>query len=506
MYKAGDFLAGHKLLKECGIGSFGSVFLAENSTTGQKFALKILYKNGNHYERELAGLIAYQEKCRHANLMRIYHVGQNDDCIFYTLDAADNLNVDGEYLPDTLANRLRRKKRLTASELQPMLDELLNGLEILHHTGLLHRDIKPDNILWVNGRAVLGDIGLVTPNCNASLAGTPGFISPEVWNGKRTFEPRDDLYALAMTIYCALSGCGPRDYPDLPFSLTLGGARDLIRIYNAAIAPDSCIRTVADWRRMEALPPKRKKYPKIIFCGIALLVLFSGIGIFRWIKTGWFTHEIPRVSRPDVVSDIPFPELPPVPPMPKNYEEVEKVKSAGKILWMKYHEKVIQIKSEHPENHLITTRAERFIRLKEQLDSVFKKKYPEKFPAKNIGLKPLTEELIQDKKRQTELMEQKFDRTAFTKEYTDYLKKSQDFLAVYPIAQQAIYRYAAAKIQERANCFLFEHEDLSTNPDTFSNRRSFERDFTQWYRSYQRLLQTEKELLNFSDEELDIPE
>ena len=74
MYKVGDILGGCKLLKECGKGAFGSVFLAENLTTNQPYALKILYKQGNHFERELAGLIAYQKKCSHANLMRIYHV------------------------------------------------------------------------------------------------------------------------------------------------------------------------------------------------------------------------------------------------------------------------------------------------------------------------------------------------------------------------------------------------------------------------------------------------
>ena len=250
IYKTGDILGGCKLLTECGSGAFGSVFLAENLTTHQFFALKIIYKQGRLYERELQGLIAYQEKCRHSNLMRIYHVDQNDDCIYYTMDAADNLVPGNDYSPDTLGNRLRREKRLSPEIIRNMITELLDGLEILHNAGLLHRDIKPDNILWVSGRAVLGDIGLVTMKQNASFAGTPGFISPDVWNGKRDFSRQDDLYALAKVIYCALSGNPPKDYPEIPLSLTLGTGGSLIKTYNIVLAPDSKINTVSEFREV----------------------------------------------------------------------------------------------------------------------------------------------------------------------------------------------------------------------------------------------------------------
>src|SRR5574344_1556879 len=109
MYQVGDILGGCKLLKECGQGAFGSVFLAENLSTHLPYALKILYKPGYRFERELTGLTEYQKKCRHSSLMRIYQVDQNAECIFYTMDAADNLNGSGEYLPDTLGNRLRKR-------------------------------------------------------------------------------------------------------------------------------------------------------------------------------------------------------------------------------------------------------------------------------------------------------------------------------------------------------------------------------------------------------------
>jgi len=275
MYKAGDHLGGCRLLQECGSGAFGSVFLAENETTHQRMALKILLKTGRHYEREISALTAYQEKCRHANLMRIYHIGQNEDCLFYTMDAADPLNSAGDYVPDTLGNRLRQRKRLPPEEIRTMLHELLNGLELLHNAGLLHRDIKPDNVLWVDGHAVLGDIGLVTGSDEASFAGTRGFISPAVWKGERGYETKDDLYALAMTLYCALTGNEPKGNLELPLSMTFSGCGDLIRAYNAVMEENSAIRSVSDFRTVLLKSRKvssGKLRKRLLFAGVFVLL------------------------------------------------------------------------------------------------------------------------------------------------------------------------------------------------------------------------------------------
>ena len=288
MYEAGDILGGCRLLKECGSGAFGSVFLAENETTGQQVALKILPKTGRHWGKELSALIAYQGKCRHANLMRIYHIDQNGDCIFYTMDAADPLNSAGDYVPDTLGNRLRQRKRLPPEEIRTMLHELLNGLEILHNAGLLHRDIKPDNVLWVDGHAVLGDIGLLTGSDEASFAGTRGFISPAVWKGERGYSAQDDLYALAMTLYCALTGNEPKGNLELPLSMTFSGCGDLIRAYNAVMGEDSAIRSVADFRMVLSKSrkvPSGKLRKRLLFAGVFVLLCAIPC-IFLFLKAG----------------------------------------------------------------------------------------------------------------------------------------------------------------------------------------------------------------------------
>ena len=145
MYEAGDILGGCRLLQRCGEGAFGTVFLAENLTTRRRCALKILPKCGRQWRRELAALVSYQEKCRHANLMRLYHVEQNDDCVFYTMDAADASDPDGGYVPDTLGNRLRRRGRLAPEELRrEFKDELAAMLKPYETAGAAPRIRKQD--------------------------------------------------------------------------------------------------------------------------------------------------------------------------------------------------------------------------------------------------------------------------------------------------------------------------------------------------------------------------
>ena len=231
-YKIGDTLGGYTLLAECGKGAYGSVFLAENTFTGQKLALKIIYKTGRNCSREAKGLIKYQTLCRHTNLLQIYHVEEKDDFFFYTMDAADNGNPDGIYIPDTLANRLKKCDRLAPEIVREMAKGLLADLKELHQKGLFHRDIKPDNILWIDGKATLGDIGLVTDSSQTLLAGTPGFITPEVLAGTREYEGKDDFYALGKTIYCAVTGLPATQYPQFPESGTLTGTGELIQLYN----------------------------------------------------------------------------------------------------------------------------------------------------------------------------------------------------------------------------------------------------------------------------------
>lgn len=308
-YKVGDLLGSYQLLFLCGNGAYGAVFLAENVITKHRFALKIIYTRGLNCSRELAGLTRYQILCPRTNLLQIYHVEQTSDCFWYTMDAADNLSSGPEqYIPDTLRNRLRKYGRLPAEEIRKMVEELVANLKLLHARGLLHRDVKPDNILWVDGSAILGDIGLVTEDQNASLAGTPGFLPPLVLAGIRQYSETDDFYSLGKVIYCALTGMPVEKYPEFPDSLSLSDNKDLVRLYNRLCAGELNV----------ALSSPHKLNRKIVLCMISVMVIFLSI-----VLTIFFSMMHARKLSPKQVGGS-VPVWKALPPVSQTAEQTEK--------------------------------------------------------------------------------------------------------------------------------------------------------------------------------------
>ncbi|MBO4633318.1 MAG: serine/threonine protein kinase [Lentisphaeria bacterium] len=193
----GAVLDGYKLLAEVGSGSCGRVFQAENLLSGEIFALKLFPEQGDLAERELQAVRLYQ-KIEHPNLIRIHHVGRTGEMLFYTMDWCES----------SLAGR-----KVSPEELLDIARKLTSALAALHENGLIHRDIKPDNIFFRNGEIVLGDIGLVTRSETATFAGSPGYLAPALLNGKTAPNEYTDCYALAKSLYCALSGQEPGKFP-----------------------------------------------------------------------------------------------------------------------------------------------------------------------------------------------------------------------------------------------------------------------------------------------------
>ena len=145
-YRTGDVIGAYRLLEQCGKGSFGQVFLAENLFSGQTVALKLLTETGKAMQKELDGLIRFRS-CRHPNLLPILHIDKVDNRLYYTMPPADNLPPGEGYSADTLAPRLSSRGPLPSSAALAMTVELLAGLQELHRHMLLHRTITPANTL-----------------------------------------------------------------------------------------------------------------------------------------------------------------------------------------------------------------------------------------------------------------------------------------------------------------------------------------------------------------------
>jgi serine/threonine protein kinase len=119
------------------------------------------------------------------------------------------------YAPRTLRAELKSRGALPADDVIALGLKLTAALAHLHAQGLVHRDVKPSNIIFVNGVPKLADVGLVAASDEArSFVGTEGFIPPE---GPGT--PQADLYSLGIVLYMITTGKSHRDFPEPPADL-----------------------------------------------------------------------------------------------------------------------------------------------------------------------------------------------------------------------------------------------------------------------------------------------
>ena len=224
-----DSFHGLKLLEFCGSGAYGDVYYCED-ISGKKMAVKIVSKKkiGEHWKREFRGIVNYRKITDENNsLLKIFHVSEDDECFYYTMEAADSFDSQ-KYIPDTLALRLQQEP-LAAEDLTPILSSIFDGVKAIHNAGFAHRDIKPDNILFVNGKPKLADIGLLSSLSVTvtQFAGTLDFLPPEERSSEtpdltnRQSRQRNDLYAFGKVIYCAVTGNSPEMFPHIPKDFNL---------------------------------------------------------------------------------------------------------------------------------------------------------------------------------------------------------------------------------------------------------------------------------------------
>jgi len=210
-----------EILQYCGGGAYGDVYYCRD-ITGKCQALKIVskIKLGTDWERELKGITNYRSaSSKIPGVLEIYYVGEDEENLYYTMEPADALPGKETYSPCTLTSKLANGP-LPVNELLPVLQSLLDSIAALHQAGYAHRDIKPDNILFVSGRPKLGDLGLMSPISGSltNLAGTMDFLPPELCLGAQAEEThqskqRNDIYAFGKIIYCCLTGKTANQFP-----------------------------------------------------------------------------------------------------------------------------------------------------------------------------------------------------------------------------------------------------------------------------------------------------
>jgi TolB-like protein len=230
-----------ELLRPIGRGSYGEVWLARN-ILGTYRAVKIVerkaFRDQEAFEREFSGLQQFEPVSReHDGFVAILHVGRNraEGFFYYVMELADNESkgdrIEPEtYVPKTLSHELARCGRLSVEQSAQLGLSLSQALAELHQRGLVHRDVKPSNIIFVKGHAKLADIGLVAHTGEKMRLGTEGYIPPE-GPGK----PQADLYSLGMVLYEATTGADRLDYPALPADVDIMPEQEAFLKLNSVI-------------------------------------------------------------------------------------------------------------------------------------------------------------------------------------------------------------------------------------------------------------------------------
>jgi TolB-like protein/Flp pilus assembly protein TadD/tRNA A-37 threonylcarbamoyl transferase component Bud32 len=196
--------------RELGGGGMSRVFVAEETSLGRKVVVKVLPPdlaatvNVERFRRE----IQLAAKLQHPHIVPVLAAGISDGLPYYTMPF-----VEGE----SLRARLARSGELPVQEAVKILRDVLSALWYAHDHGVVHRDIKPDNVLLTGQHAVVADFGVAkalsaSTNAGSSLTslgvalGTPAYMSPEQAAADPTTDHRADIYGLGAMAYEMLTG------------------------------------------------------------------------------------------------------------------------------------------------------------------------------------------------------------------------------------------------------------------------------------------------------------
>jgi hypothetical protein len=195
-------IRGHRFVRELAIGGTSSVYLAESERAGEMVVLKVLRDSptaGDEHTQFTRFLQEYEliSKVRHPNVVRIFDLGIADDHAYLAM----------EYFPRGDLRSLIASG-LDGSEALSYLAQMAAALEVVHAVGVLHRDLKPGNImLRADGSVALIDFGLAKHvqtdaeiTATGEIFGTPYYMSPEQGHGQ-SLDERSDLYSIGVIFY-----------------------------------------------------------------------------------------------------------------------------------------------------------------------------------------------------------------------------------------------------------------------------------------------------------------
>ena len=285
--------------RELPAGAASRLFLATETALNRKVVVKVLAAESASVvgaarfkqEMELAAQL------QHPHVLEVLTAGARDDLLYYLMPF-----VAGE----SLRHRLEREGALPVADAVLVLREVADALAFAHAHGIVHRDVKPENILLQGGHAVLTDFGVARAVLAArggrrltdpgTAVGTVGYMAPEQAAGDHDVDARADVYALGVVGYEMLTGTPPfsaatlqalvaahqTQLPAAPREVRLEVPADVSAAVLMALAKDPAARfqSAADFR--DALPGPAELLPRGRRSGLrALAAGFAALALFR---------------------------------------------------------------------------------------------------------------------------------------------------------------------------------------------------------------------------------
>ncbi|MCZ6890958.1 MAG: protein kinase, partial [Chloroflexi bacterium] len=311
----------YHLLEEIAAGGQATVHKAWDTRTGQIVALKVMHP---HLAKDASYLERFHREARlaasitHPNVIRIFDVGQSEDAHYMAL----------EYLPLSLHSLIQTQGHFPVDRAVEITLQVAMGLEVAHDQGIVHRDIKPQNILiGFDGEAKVTDFGIsraeefATMTRTGAIMGTPHYMSPEQAKGLPV-DSRTDLYSLGIVLYQMLTGEVPFD-ADTPWEVIRqqieGNARPMRRLRGDV---PRVVEQVVN-RCLEKNPGKRYQSAQEMIQSLE-----------RALPDGAYRPRQQAAAAPQVVSNVVAPPVQPPAPPPQPREAVAKPRSYRRAwLW-----------------------------------------------------------------------------------------------------------------------------------------------------------------------------
>jgi serine/threonine protein kinase len=259
--------------RELARGGMATIYLARDADRGEQVAVKLM-------DPKLARAVGVERFLREIDIVRsvthplivpLYESGTAGELLYYVMP----------YIPgESLYERLERDRRLPLEDALQITHDVAAALGFAHGRGILHRDVKPENILVANGRALVADFGLARAIGSADyqkltetgvIVGTVFYMSPEQLREDRDLDQRSDIYSLGCILYEMLTGEPPYTGPSLRDTISrilrgpIPSARQLRpevpaavdQAISRAIAKSAAERFISMQEFAAALPPPR---------------------------------------------------------------------------------------------------------------------------------------------------------------------------------------------------------------------------------------------------------